>query len=348
MMTAGKLRFGLVGCGAWGSHHAQAIANTPGATLAAVADSSEANRAAAQAAHPGIDVYSDWHQLIERPDIDVVDVVLPSHLHFAVGKAILESGKHLFMEKPMVLSVTEADELIALAQRKGKMLAVDHQMRLSSLWGKVKQLIDEGVVGVPQYVLVELSRFPYRLGAEGWRYDIRRVGNWILEEPIHFFDLARWYMAGFGEPLSVYARASSRQLEHPELQDNFATILNFSHGGFAVITQTLAAFEHHQTCKITGTRGAVWAWWSGAFDRTSEATFGVKFMCGDKVEEVPMAAHAGEVVELQDHIAALVAAVHEGKSPPATGVDGRWAVLMCQAAQRSVDERRPVELGACE
>ncbi len=66
-------------------------------------------------------------------------------------------------------------------------------------------MIDEGFVGEPRYVLVELSRMPYRQGAEGWRYDIDKVGNWILEEPIHFFDFARWYLQGSGQPVSVFA-----------------------------------------------------------------------------------------------------------------------------------------------
>ncbi len=61
-------------------------------------------------------------------------------------------------------------------------------------------MIDRGAIGEPQYCLIELWRKPYRLGSNGWRYDISRVGNWILEEPIHFFDLARWYLGSLGEP----------------------------------------------------------------------------------------------------------------------------------------------------
>src|SRR2546429_673829 len=84
----------------------------------------------------------------------------------------------------------------------------------------------EGPCGEPLYVPIELWRRPYRLGADGWRYDIARVGNWVLEEPIHFFDLARWYLAGRGDAVSVYARANSRQPEHPELHDNFSAVVN--------------------------------------------------------------------------------------------------------------------------
>ena len=344
-MQTNDLRFGLIGHGLWGTHHARAIDSTKGAALVAVADRDQENRAAAKQAFPNVDVLDDYRELVARDDIDVIDIVVPSHLHYQISAAALEAGKHVLVEKPMVLTIPHCDELIELARLKGKVLAVDHEMRLSSLWGRVKQLIDDGLVGTPQYVLLELSRFPYRLGSEGWRFDINRVGNWILEEPIHFFDLARWYMSGHGEPLSVYGRANSKQPDHPELQDNFTTILNFSQGGFAVISQTLAAFEHHVTCKVTGTKGSIWANWSAPDARHPEPIFALRYSTDhSNVEEFPFQQITGEIVELEQQIAALVASVRDGAPPVATADDGRWAVLLCLAAQQSVDSGRPVSI----
>src|SRR4051812_42243612 len=82
--------------------------------------------------------------------------------------------------------------------------------------------------------------------AGGFGYDIGRVGNWILGDAIHFFVLARWYFVRAGDPLYVYARASSKQAGHTELQDNFSAMLNFPGGAYEVISQSLGAFEHHQ------------------------------------------------------------------------------------------------------
>ena len=175
----------------------------------------------------------------------------------------------------------ECDDLIRLAREHNRVFAVGHELRLSSLWGKVKELIDAGFVGEPLYVLIELSRRPYRQGSENWRYDINRVGSWILEEPIHFFDLARWYLSAAGEPQAVYATSNSRQPGHPELKDNFSAIVHFPRGAYAVISQTLAAFEHHQTVKVTGTKGALWASWSGAMDRTLHPTFSLRAFDGE-------------------------------------------------------------------
>lgn len=339
-----ELRFGLIGCGLWGAHHAKAIERASGAVLAAVADRSNENRAAAKAAHPGAEIFDDYRRVIARDDIDVIDCVLPSHLHYEVGKAALEAGKHLFLEKPMALSIQHCDELVALAASQGRVLAVDHELRLSMLWGKVKQLMDEGVVGTPQYVLLELSRFPYRFGSEGWRFDISRVGNWILEEPIHFFDLARWYLSAHGEPVSVYARANSRQPDHPELQDNFSAVVNFRGGAYAVVTQTLAAFEHHATCKVTGTAGAIWANWSAPDARSPLPTFGLRYLTGEQLQEVVFGEVTGEVVELNQQIASLVRAIQDDVQPPVSGADGRWSVVLCLSAQESVDRGAIVEI----
>lgn len=343
-MSDSLIRFGLVGFGAWGRHHAASIAKTRGAQLVAIAEPSAESRAAARQAHPGASVVADYRELVDRGDLDVVDVVVPNRLHHEVAAAVLASGKHLLLEKPMCLSIAECDDLLRLAKENRRLIAINHEFRLSSLWGRVKQLVDEGLVGEPQYVLVELSRNPYRLGSEGWRFDIRRVGNWILEEPIHFFDLARWYLESVGPPESVYAAANSRQPNHPELQDNCSAIVKFSGGAYAVVSQTLAAFEHHQTVKLTGTKGAIWASWSGAMDRTEHPTFFLKAFDGERLVELPIARAAGELFELEEQMAAMVAAIGGGRPPASSGDDGKWSVAMCLATQQSVETGRPVAM----
>lgn len=332
-----RVSFALVGYGAWGSHHARVLDEGPHTQLVAIAERAEVSRAAAQVKHPQAVVVADYRELLARPDIEAVDVVLPSHLHHEVGCAVLQAGKHLLMEKPMALTIDECRELVDLARRADRQLAVGHEFRYSSLWGKVKELVAAGAIGEPQYALIELWRNPYRLGSDGWRYDIRRVGNWILEEPIHFFDLARWYFADWGDPVSVFARANARDPQRPELQDNFSAVVDFPGGRYAVISQTLGAFEHHQVAKLTGTKGAVWANWSGAMDRTFEPTFFLKHFDGEHVVDVPVPKASGEVYELADEIAGLARAVRTGQPPRATGEDGQWSVAMCLKAQESVD-----------
>lgn len=336
------LRFGLIGYGAWGGHHARAIAKTRDVQLVAIAARSEASRARAREEHPSAMVYADYHELLQREELDVVDVVLPTDLHYEAARAVLTSGRHLLLEKPMALTVAHCDDLIALARQHNRALAIGHEFRLSSLWGEMHKMVREGAVGEPLYLLIELWRRPYRQGAEGWRYNIQRVGNWILEEPIHFFDMARWYFGA--NPVSVYARANSKQDGHPELQDNFSAIVNFPDGKYAVISQTLAAYEHHQVVKITGTRGSMWATWGGEMDRTFHPQFSLFHQDATGKRQIPIEKITGEVYELEDEMAMMVEAVCNRGAVAATGEDGRWSVAICLAAQLSVDRGNIVNL----
>lgn len=338
------LRCGLIGYGAWGWHHARVMAAEPGAELAAIAARSEASQAKARQDHPACRIYADWHDMLQRERLDAVAVVLPSHLHFAASKAALEAGCHLLLEKPMCLSIDDCATLNQLAQARQRILAVGHEMRLSSLWGKVKDLLGQGAIGRPLYALIELWRKPYRLGADGWRYDIQRVGNWILEEPIHFFDLARWYFDGFATPTSVSAQANGKRADQPELQDHFSATVTFSGGAYAVIAQCLGGWEHHQTVKLSGTEGALWAAWSGAMDRTFEPTFSLRLQRGDQLETVAIPKAAGEVFELVDQFARFVKAIETGTPPAASGEDGLWSVRLCLEAQRSVETGSSIDL----
>lgn len=339
-----RVGFGLVGYGAWGLCHAAAIEASAGARLVGVAARNPGSRDAALSAHPSAIVVGDYRELLERSDIDVVDIVIPSDQHARVASDCLVAGKHVLLEKPMALTLSDCLSLTEQAARSNRLLAIGHELRLSSLWGGVKQCLDDGVIGEPRYVLVELSRRPYRLGAGGWRYDPMRVGSWILEEPIHFFDLARWYLSSSGPPISLTASANGKGVGTAGLDDNFAAIVKFENGAMTVIAQTLAAFEHHQTVKVTGSKGAIWASWSGSMDRTRRATSVLRVFDGETVREAPLGTAAGELYELEQEIEMVASAVRHGTPVAASGIDGAWSVAMCLAAEESVRSGLPVAI----
>src|SRR5262249_60337053 len=110
----------------------------------------------------------------------------------------------------------------------------------------------------PQHVHVSLFRHPYRQGSAGWRYDKARVGSWILEEPVHFFDLALWYLARSGRPVKVQALGTG----HSGMQPTISVLMQFPDGATAAINQILAGFEHHQTVQCVGDNCAVAGTWS--------------------------------------------------------------------------------------
>lgn len=339
------VRFALAGFGAWGKFHAQSIAGNPEARLAAISAPSEASREEARRLYPDALIFADSLEMIAKAEFDIIDIATPSHTHREIALAATARKKHVLLEKPMAITLDDCKAIVAGARDHGVHLAVGHELRLSSQWGHIKEIIDAGTIGTPQYVLVELSRKPYRLGASGWRYDQSRVGSWVLEEPIHFFDLARWYLEGSGDPVELHAYANSRDPQRPTLYDNFSAMFKYANGSYAVVSQTLAAFEHHQTVKVSGTKGALWASWSGALDRTLEPEYFLKVFDGEKLENVKLAKHSGEVFELREEIAQCINMVRSNKKPIATGLDGLWSAGLCLVAEESIRKGRPLPVG---
>ena len=340
-MTA-PVRFALAGYGAWGRYHATSIEGNADAELVAVTAPSEASRAAAAEAHPQARLFADAAEMIAEVDCDVVDIVTPSHTHRSLTEAALAAGRFVLLEKPMATTLADCQAIARLAAAHDGRLAIGHELRLSSQWGEIRRIIKQGTIGEPQYVLVELSRKPYRLGADGWRYDQARVGSWVLEEPIHFFDLARWYLSESGDPVDLVAYANSRDPARPLLYDNFSAMFRCANGSYAVVSQTLAAFEHHQTVKVSGTKGALWAGWSGALDRTTEPTAFLKVFDGEHVLEEPLPRASGEVFELREEIASVVRCVRERVAPVADARDGLWSAGLCLLAEESIRQGQPM------
>jgi myo-inositol 2-dehydrogenase/D-chiro-inositol 1-dehydrogenase len=345
------LRFGLIGYGAWGSYHAAAIAKTPGATLVAIAARSPESLAKAKAAHPAVALTDDYHTVLRRPDVDIVSIVLPNALHEAAAVAALEAGKHVLLEKPMATSVAGCDRILAAAQQAGRMLNIAHEFRVSSQWRQLKSYIDDGRLGTPMYLLINLWRRPFRSGSQNWRYDAAQVGSWLLEEPTHFVDLATWYFSSLGQPVSVVAASNSKD-RGPGMCDNVSMLLRWAGGQYAVISQTLAGFAHHKTVELVGTRGAVRAQWSGAMDRTASATATLHLLDGltgaerfdiGTPQEVALAGPSGEIYELEEQLCRVVESVQTGQ-PYVSGTEGRRAVAICLTAEQAAREQRELPL----
>src|SRR5688500_4600394 len=106
-MSHSPVRFGLVGFGAWGQHHAQSIATQPEAQLVAITAPSEVSRAAAANAHPGALIFADHRLMLAGCALDIIDIVTPSHTHVEIATDVLNAGCHLLIEKPMALRIED-------------------------------------------------------------------------------------------------------------------------------------------------------------------------------------------------------------------------------------------------
>jgi myo-inositol 2-dehydrogenase / D-chiro-inositol 1-dehydrogenase len=344
------MRFALIGYGAWGRYHARSIAAQDRLALATIACRNEATAAVARADFPDARVTLDWRDAIGDCGVDVVDIVLPNHLHADVACAALEAGKDVLLEKPMATTREDCDRVIAAERASGRIVSVGHEFRLSTQWGRAKRLIDEGAIGEPLFVNVNLFRNAYRSGAEGWRYDRTRVGSWILEESVHFFDFALWYLAAKGDPVSIRAFGNQRPGRAPGMYDNFCAVLRFADGAYATITQSIAGFEHHLVVEITGAQGAIRTAWSGAMDRDHHPVYafsvqpkGFAFERGVREALHESIAISGEVYELAEQLRLTAQALRE-RRPLVSSDEARKRVICCIEAERSVREDREIEL----
>lgn len=343
------MKIGLIGFGAWGRRHAEAIHRLPGTELVAIAVDGQASRDAAIRAYPDSVVTTDYRELLCLDQVEMVDVVVPNFLHCQMAGAGLDAGKHILLEKPMAVSVAECDRLLAAESASGKRLSIGHELRLSSQWGRVKTEIDAGRIGAPCFVNVGLFRNPYRPGANGWRLDGARVGSWLLEETVHFFDLVLWYLASRGDPVSVRSTGTARG-DSPGMFENISTMLRFADGASATVTHCTAGFGHHLTVEVAGTEGAIRTHWRGTMDRDENARFdfrirprGFAFERGVReFEDIPLEP-SGETVELERQIALTAEAFARGETL-VSAWEARKSVIICLAAEESARTNADVRL----
>ena len=341
------MRIGLIGYGAWGRHHARAIRSVPDATLAAIATRSPENAAAARADHPDAAIYCRLPRDARSASSSTLcDVVLPSDLHYAVARAVLDSGRHLLLEKPMALTVEHCDELIDLAEvartragdrpRAAAVVAVgqgqgaDRRRRDRRAAVRADRAVAAAVP--PRLRRLAVRHRPRRRLDPRGADPLLRPGALVLRRRRRP-DLGLRRAPTASAPTSRSCTTTSRRC------------VNFPGGRYAVISQTLAGWEHHQTAKLTGTDGAIWASWSGAMDRTFEPTFRLKLQARRHARgRADRRSRRARCTSWSTRSRRSSRAVRDGTPVPCTGEDGRWSVAMCLKARgvaRSRSAPRP-------
>jgi len=141
------MRIGVVGYGYWGPNIVRNLRGLEGCKVAAVCDQSPAALKRIKQAYPDLAVTTQSSELLTSTEIDAIAVVTPVCTHFELAKAALENGKHVFVEKPFTSTTRQAEELIELADRKNLKIMVDHTFLFTGAVRKIRELIDEGVLG---------------------------------------------------------------------------------------------------------------------------------------------------------------------------------------------------------
>lgn len=335
-----ELGFAIIGSGMIARYHATAIANTPGARLVAMAVSRPERVAQAQADF-GVPAFSDLNDLLKQPDVDVVCIATPSGLHKEQGVAAARAGKHILVEKPIALSLEDADELIEACKSNSVKMASALQRRTDPNFAEVRAAIEAGELGrlVMGNLVMPYMRTQAYYDSAAWR------GTWALDgggalmnQGIHLVDLLVWFM---GDVAEVYAHAAT--LTHQiEVEDNVTASLRFKNGALGSILATTSAtpgFPHRVEVygDVAGVQleGENVMRWEGSKPRVAPASEKADAGAAASPTGISTAGHTRLIGDLVD-------AIHNDRTPMISGEEGRRALSLILAVYESARTGRPV------
>jgi len=337
LSSSKTVRIGVIGVGAIGKVHAQNLARrVPNAKLSAIADSNKAAADAVGAQTDAAQVYGDYGALLENRDIDAVVVATPTFLKLEVVKAAAQAGKHIFCEKPMALTLKEADEFIRTAEKADIKFQVGYQRRFDPSYMRVKQAIDSGEIGT-MLLLRSNTRDPPQKVA-GWA-DPKVSGGIFLDTSSHDYDVIRWLSGSEAESII----ADGATTAYPELKDlgdkdTTMTIIRLANGALAHVDACrVSVYGYDIRAEVVGTEGAVFM----DIGKSSEAHVLRKswesneysYWYQQRFDE----AYRGE-------LEGFASAILTDSEPRVTARDGRAAVEIGLAARLSMEQRKAVTL----
>ena len=357
MTTEERLRFGILGCGVIGPHHARAIAGLDSAELVAVADVVP-ELAEKLAGEYGCSWHTSLEDMLSGADLDAVCVCTPSGMHADDAIAALQAGKDVVIEKPVDVTLKAADRLLDVQRSTGRRVAVVSQHRFDAATRAVHEAVSNGEFGRLTSGSAEVrwwrSQSYYDSG--GWRGTWELDGGGVLiNQAIHSIDLLQWLM---GPVVEVTAYTGLLAHERIEVEDTAVAILKFAGGALGTIVATTAAYPG-LTARIAvhGDRGSavidddeLWYFHAAGEGQEGEAYGGGENQA-EKVMEQYGASGSGPgagadpgslSMAHRDQIQDFVEAVREGREPSINVEEGRKPLAIISAIYESVRTGGPV------
>jgi len=336
--------FGVIGCGVIAPVHVEAIRSLPNAKLVAVCDIVE-EKARKLAEENGVAYYTDYHDMLKRDDIDVVNVVTWSGTHADIGMDAADVGKHVIITKPIDISLDKIDRLIDICRRKGVKLGATHQFRSYSVYKDLKRAVDEGKFGklFLGNAFVKWYRSQEYYDGDAWRGTFELDGGGaLMNQSIHYIDLIQWIM---GPVKSVCAYKAT--LDHDiEVEDIASASILFESGALGVIQgSTCIHGGLPARIEVHGKEGNVVVEgekviYSDLPDGIGPASEGVT----ETGASDPQAGLSSAVPAHAVQIADVLSSIEEGREPVLNGEEARKAVEIILAIYESARTGRSVDL----
>ena len=323
----------VVGLGEIGQFHLPAVRQHPDANLIAVCDLDI--DLAARSAQSGEIASDDLASLLERPDIDVVDICLPHNLHLPVALEALAAGRDVLLEKPMAIGLSGCQEILDAAATAGKQVAVSHNQLFYQPHVKLIEMAASGALG-------QLQSMRARLGIGGkygaWRTDPERVGGGLLMDA----GAHRIYML---LALGGAVRKVSAVMDNPRAEDRFVVTLEFESGAIGV-----ADGSYHGPNGVFDDRIEVFGQLGLAEVSGCEAFFEGYLPEGPRLRRFEdgvwsdLAVSGSWDESVRDSVQAALSAFASGAVPPVDGRAGYETIRVIEAAYEAAQSGSSVEL----
>lgn len=337
-MNQERVRFAIIGCGRIVKNHARPLTELPGATLVAVCDI-DCDRAKAASEAYRVPMYTNYHTMLTREGIDVVNIVTPSGMHPAhVIDVIQRYQKHVVVEKPMSLAWADVASMKAVAAKYGVKIFPVYQNRYNKAIVKIRQDLLSGALGKIALATVRLRWCrPQRYYEQApWRGTWAMDGGALTNQGIHYLDLLLYLV---GDVASVYAKTAT-QLVNVEVEDTGVAVAAFENGTLGVIEITTASRpdDMEASISILAEKGSIVI---GGIASNRLMLYSLDPAVKEAYsEDFPDAYGFGHWPFFQDVLADLRA----NKPHPISFDEGTRALRLLNALYRSAERNAPVRL----
>lgn len=334
------LRLAIVGCGRIAPRHAEAIHEIDNSKLIAVCDIKK-ERADLLSKKYDVKSYYDYAKLLENKEIDIVNICTSSGLHAKMGIMAADKGKHIVVEKPMALSLNDADNLIKACHRNKVKLAVILQNRYNQAMQDLNKIIKKGKIGKINLACVCVRWYrSQEYYNDEWHGTVKMDGGVVMNQSIHHLDALVWLM---GMPKSVFAYSGT--LAHQiETEDACVAIFKYKNGSLATfegstitypenIEGSIAFFGEKGSVKVGGTALNRKVFWKikGELDKEREIL--------KKEKKDPKSIYG---LSHKEAINDMVKCILEGKEPQNNGEEGRKSLRLVCAIYNSINAGREI------
>ncbi len=194
-MSANAVGIGILGFGGFAMFAAQQFAQVPGAALRCIAGTHR-EASLACAARFGLADVQRAEVLFAMPDVQLVYIATPPFLHYEQARDALHAGKHVIVEKPLAVTMEQADELVSLARDTRLLLVTNLMQRYNPLFAQIKALVDSKLLGDVLRGTFENYACDEGLGPDHWFWDRTKSGGIFIEHGVHFFDMFAGWLGG--------------------------------------------------------------------------------------------------------------------------------------------------------